>query len=100
MDTLQQIVAGGCGRYIVKAEKLIWRDPERFSDPNKRGEVRLPAPADVVRIAPFAETATPSSLRVGDAKIVCPILQILTEHVHGNVLFWNFRSCHVLIGVK
>ncbi len=98
MDTLQQKVAWrGLWRFF-EAEKLIGCDTQRLGDPNECGEVRFPIPADIMRIAPLAETATPRSLSIGDTQFLRSISQISTKRIHKNVLFWKSGTCHELIG--
>ncbi len=99
LDTLQQEVARrGRWRYF-EAKKLIGRNTQRLGDPNECGEVRFPIPADIMRIAPLAETATPRSLSIGDTQFLRSISQISTKRIHRNVLFWKNGTFHELIGV-
>ncbi len=98
LDTLQQEVARRGRWHFFETKKLIGRDTQRLSDPNECGEVRLPIPADIMRITPLAETATPRGLRVGDTQFLRSISQIPTKRIHENVLFWKSGTRYELIG--
>lgn len=100
LDTLQQEVARRGSWHFFETKKLIGRDTQRLSDPNECGEVRLPIPADIMRIAPLAETATPRGLCVGDTQFLRSISQIPTKRIHENVLFWKNGTRHELIGAR
>ena len=98
LDTLQQEVTRRGRWHFFETKKLIGRDTQRLSDPNECGEVRLPIPTDIMRIAPLAETATPRGLCVGDTQFLRSISQIPTKRIHENVLFWKNGTRHELIG--
>lgn len=100
LDTLQEEVARRGRWHFFETKKLIGRDTQRLSDPNECGEVRLPIPADIMRIAPLVETATPRGLCVGDTQFLRSISQIPTKRIHENVLFWKNGTRHELIGVR
>lgn len=99
LDPLHQEITRGRLRHFRQAKKLIGGHSQRLRNPNQRGEVRLPVPTDIMRIAPFAETATPGGLGVGDTKFLRPISQIPTKRIHKNVLFWIYGTRYELIGV-
>jgi len=100
LNTLHQQVSGCPRGHFVKAEQLVRSDRKSRGNPNKRGKVRFPVSADIVCIAPFTETTTPSGLSIRDAKFTRSVLQISAKRFHENVLFWNPGCCHELIGAS
>lgn len=79
---------------IFQPQQLVRCCRERIGNSNKGGKVRFAIPADIMRIAPFAQAAPPGDLRVRDAQSSSPVPQIFAEHFHRNVLFWIGNPCY------